>query len=130
MHLLLPMPWEATTSEYIWQLVDEKKEGIHVAGLTLMTLTYYALDLTTRTRTILNGRQTQNVLNANNVTIVTDEGPPLITTVTWLLQPADLAMQFPAETWEIHEMAWRWAWDSGTRRGGMARAVEVQALAA
>src|SRR5215510_6697661 len=114
MHLLLPMPWEATTSEYRFQLVDEHKEGIDSVGLTLMTLTYYALDLATRTRTILNGRQTQNVLNANNVTLVTVPGPPLVTTVTWLLQPADLAMQFPAETWELHEAAWRWAWDGGT----------------
>src|SRR2546421_8993806 len=103
---------EKTTGIYPFELVDESNMGIDGAQIGTMTLTYYDK----YTGQIINARQAQNVLNANNVTLVTVVGPPLVTTVTWLLQPLDTVLVDARHELEQHIALFEWTWASGTRR--------------
>lgn len=109
---------EGTTGLYTFTLIDDVGDGIDASFLTSLTLTYYDR----ATQAIVNGRDTQNALNANDVTVLTDPGPPLVTTVTWELQPDDTVIVNEALQSEYRVIQFRWSWDSGTRHG----ASEVQ----
>jgi hypothetical protein len=104
---------EATTGFYTFLLRDEDGDGIDVSVLDTMTLTY----VDASTGTVLNARDAQNVKNINDVTIITDPGPPLVTTVTWTLQPADTVVVDPMQALELHTAIFRWSWDGGSRHG-------------
>jgi hypothetical protein len=109
---------ELTTGLYTFEVVDESDEGVDAAQITTMVLTYYDLV----SGAMINSRDGQNVLNTNNVTLTTTIGPPLVTTVTWLLQPEDTVLVDMRRELEQHVALFQWTWDSGTR----AAAHEVQ----
>lgn len=112
--ILLPTTlWEGTTGLYTFQLVDEDGSGIPASLIETLLLTYYEVE----TETILNNRHAQDVYNAHEVTIATATGPPLVTTVTWILQPADTVIVNSGHVQEHHVMLFQWSWNSGTRHG-------------
>ncbi len=110
--LLTTSVLQQTTGIYTFEPVDESDVGIDGAQIGTMTLTYYDL----YTRQIINGRQAQNVLNANNVTLVTVTGPPLVTTVTWILQPLDTILVDARHELEQHIALFEWTWASGAKK--------------
>jgi hypothetical protein len=118
---LLPTTlFEGTTGIYTFRLLSESGAAIPVGVLDTLTLTYYDV----ASGLIVNGRNNQQALNANDVTVATDVGPPAVTTVTWLLQPADTAMIEPDLRHEYRVIQFRWSWEGGTRSG----AYQVQFL--
>ncbi len=70
---------ELTTARYQTTLLDEAGDGILSGSFVSLSLTLYNLE----TGAVINSRNSQNVLNANNVTI---SGSGLL---TWTLQPND-----------------------------------------
>lgn len=104
---------EQATGLYRFTLVDEDGQGLHMLQIEALTLTYYDV----ATGAILNGREEQDAYNANNVTLTTAEGPPMVTTITWTLQPADCVIVDDAWSTEPHAALFRWTWDSGRRHG-------------
>jgi hypothetical protein len=115
---------EGTTGLYSFTLVDAAGAGIDGGFLTTLTLTYYDV----ASQTIVNGRDTQDVLNSNDVSVVTVPGPPLVTTVLWELQPADTVIVYPGAAQEWRVVQFRWTWDSGTRAGAFVAQFPVQNL--
>jgi hypothetical protein len=101
---------ESTTGLLTFTLVDSAGEGVPVSMLTTLTLTYYDVI----SGTIVNTREVQNVLNANDVSVTT-AGSPAVTTVEWQIQAADTSMVNPDLTLEYRVAQFRWTWDSGTR---------------
>ena len=111
--LLTETMLEGTTGLYSFALVDEEDQGIDGGFLTTLTLTLYDVD----SQTIINTRQDQDILNANNGSIETDPGPPLTTTVTVELQPEDTAILNEHRVKEYRVLSFVWTWDSGRRVG-------------
>lgn len=72
---------QRTSGQLISTMLDEHEAPVVLADISSLRLTLY--DVTTRT--ILNSRQNQNVLNTNNVTVGATNG-----LVTWAVQPADM----------------------------------------
>jgi hypothetical protein len=102
---------EGTTGFFSFPLVDKDGNGISLSFLTTMTLTYYDVE----SGEIVNNRLHQNVLNANNVTVNTESGPPLVTTVTFELTPADTVILNEAHALEHRVMLFQWTWNTGSR---------------
>lgn len=99
---------EGTTPLYTANIVDENGDAIAVASLLTLTLTYFDV----RSGTIINSRNAQNILNANNVTVAT-AGVPAVTTLTWTLQAADTALVNTFRDTEDHYAIFRWTWPGG-----------------
>ncbi len=98
---------ERTTPRISAVLKDETGAVIPGSALTALTLTLYlAGDLTQ----ILNGRNKQNVLNANGVTV--DAAGNLI----WTSSAADHAFLSTAEE-EAHVALFEWTWAAGAKAG-------------
>jgi hypothetical protein len=98
---------ERSTAKYTTDaLLDEDGAVVPAASLTTATLTLY--DLTTGT--ILNSRSSQNILNANNVTITAGG------VLSWVLQPADNAIVNDRPDQEIHVAVFDLRWDAGVSR--------------
>lgn len=99
---------EESSGQLKFTLTDETGlAGTMSAGaLTTMTLTLYLAEVLT----IINGRNKQNVLNANDVVI---DGSGV---VTWTIKPADQAIIGSAPT-ENHLALFEWSWDSGAKKG-------------
>ena len=93
-----------------------------VAGSTLTTLKLTLWDYATRQ--ILNGRDLQDVKNANNVTI--DESGNL----AWYLQPNDNALigTVAEGVTESHRAKFEWTWGTG-QQGSWVITLAVQATA-
>jgi len=104
---------EGTTGLYSFELVDEAGEGIDSSFLDTLTLSLYDVD----SHTILNSRQDQDILNANDGTVETAPGPPVTTTVTLAIQPADTVILNENRLVEYRVLSFRWTWDSGRRVG-------------
>jgi len=102
---------EGTTGVYTFALADEAGSAIDPGFLDSLTLTAYDLD----SNTIINNRDHQDILNANNGTVATDPGPPVATTVTLELQPADTVILDETRLKEYRILAFRWSWDNETR---------------
>lgn len=124
MNLLPEMLWEATTGVYVFELVDEGNVTVDASQINELTLTYYDW----ADGTIINTRQDQNILNANNVTLITPPGLPLITTLTWDIQVADTAIVHPGLPWEVHVAVFRWSWAGMARHWGHQMAFGVRRL--
>jgi hypothetical protein len=77
--------------------------GTVLQGLTLTLYTIGQLDETT----IVNGRNKQNVLNQNNVSISTSG------LVSWQIQPGDTTLIDPALPFERHIALLEWSWARG-----------------
>ncbi len=102
---------EATTGLFSFPLLDQDNVGVPLVVLDTLTLTYYDMD----SGAIVNNRLSQNALNANDVTVVTVPGPPLVTTVTFAIQPEDTVILNEAHALEQRIMQFRWTWDGGTK---------------
>lgn len=121
--VLLSIPLFAqTTGVYTFQVVDEAGAGIDGAQLNSLTLTYYDLV----TGAILNGRDAQNVLNTNNVTLTTGAGP--VTTVTWDIRPEDTVLYDGRRETEIHLALFQWAWAASTKHAAHRVQFGIEAL--
>lgn len=97
---------ERQSGQVSFTLKDETGAAVASAAMSTMTLTLY----NTRTGTILNSREAQNVLNANNVTMHATSG-----LVTWTMQPADNAIEQPGRDFEVHIGLFRMTWASGAK---------------
>ena len=106
-----PLFATATTGLYHFTLVNETGEGIDGSQLNTLTLKYTEVE----TGEIVNGRDMQDVRNANDVSITTDAGPPLATTVLWEVQPEDTTILVPGLRTALHTALFRWTWDLGRR---------------
>jgi hypothetical protein len=97
---------ERSTGTYTATLQDEAEVVIPSASLTTLTLSVYDV----RTGTVLNNRNNQNVLNANNVTVHATSG-----LLTWSVQSADNAM-VSTRSVESHIAVFEYTWASGAKR--------------
>jgi len=97
---------EKTTSKYTATLKDEDGTAIALASLTTLTLTLY--DISSTSRTIINSRNAQNVLNANNVTVHATSG-----LLTWEMQAADNEIQDSNKKIERHRALFKFSWSGG-----------------
>ena len=101
-----------TTGIYSFELVDQNNAAIDVAQLETVTLTYYDKE----TRQIINTRDGQNILQANNVIITTVAGPPIVTTLIWSIQQEDTVIIDSRRELETHIALFEWTWAT-TRKG-------------
>lgn len=120
--LLTTVIRESTTAIYSAKVTDENGNAIDVSQITAFTLSYYNVD----TGAIINSRQDQNALNANNVTVVT-AGSPSVTTLTWTIQPLDSVLVDARKGKERHEAIFRWTY-SGGRKGVHFIAFDIENL--
>ena len=105
--------YEGTSAFFSFGLADEYGEDIADSELDTLTLTYYDMG----TEQIINSRENQNAFNANDVTVVTTPGSPIVTVVTWTLQPEDAVIVSDWKDVEYHAILFRWTWDSGGKHG-------------
>ena len=106
---------EKSSGKYTAVLKDETGAVIPASALTAITLTLYDL----ATNAIINNRDGQNVLNANNVTI--DNSGNLV----WSVQAADHALvRTSGRPLEKHRAVFEYTWSSGTKQDW--HAVEFQ----
>lgn len=99
---------EQTCAPY-FHLLDENGDPILLADVDSLTLTLYDK----ATEDIINTRDEQDVLNANNVTAVNNAKGLL---VTWSVQPEDLAIQTATAFEEEHIGLFVIVWDSGQKQ--------------
>jgi len=78
-----------------------------------LSVTLYDVD----SNQVVNNRQDQDILNANDGTVETDPGPPVTTTVTLEIQPEDTVILNENRLVEYRVLSFRWTWDSGRRIG-------------
>lgn len=102
---LMPVVLEGTTAIFSATIVDEQNVGIPGSMLTSLTLTYYDEE----TLAIINGRDYQNVLQQNNVT-VSETG-----VVRWIMQVGDTQLVDNRKEVEHHIALFTWTWDGGMR---------------
>ena len=102
---------ERTTPRYTARLVDDQNVALPAASLLTLRLTLYVIT-STGAVTPVNGRDDQDVLNVNNVTINASGD------LVWSVQIADttLVEDLP---FERHIALWEWTWTTaaGTRAG-------------
>lgn len=97
---------EQSTGSYTAVIVgNDGVTPLPLATLSTMILTLYAI-LTNGTVQIINGRNAQNILNANNVTV------DAFGTLVWTIQTLDTAMQ-EALPFERHIALFEWTWPQG-----------------
>lgn len=111
--LLTETMLEGTTGYYRFELVDDDDAGLDGSFLNSLTLTIYDVD----SLQIVNGRENQDVLNTNDGSLETTPGPPLVTTMTLELQPADTVILNENRLVEYRVLSFCWTWDSGRRVG-------------
>lgn len=97
---------EHSIAKYTAVIKDESDVAIAAASLNTLTLTLY----NSADKAIINSRNAQNVLNANNV-VVDSSG-----NLTWTMQPADNAISGSGE-FETHVALFEYTWASSTKRG-------------
>lgn len=98
---------ERQTLTYTFVLKDEAGVVIPASALSAAVLTVYSA----ASEAIVNSREAQNVLNANNVTISE------LGVVTWTLQPSDVTMLNQALEEETHRCVFLFTWTaSGNTR--------------
>jgi hypothetical protein len=101
---------EHETFFYTATLVDEAGAPVVLAAVSTLTLTYYAV----ASGTIINNRNAQNVLNANNVTLHATSG-----LLTWIGQVADTTCSAttPEGAYEHRRALFTWTWGLPARTG-------------
>ena len=99
---------EGTTREVYFVVTDEKDAGLPAASLTTLTLTLYSLH---GPLAIINSRDGQNILNANNVTIDSSGNG------AWQSQPLDNQILDATLPLERHRALIQWTWAGGAKVG-------------
>jgi len=98
---------EATTGQYTAQIVgNDGVTPLPLATLTTLTLSLYVVKAD-GTIQYVNGRNAQNVLNANNVTVSAGG------LITWAIQTADTTL-IEVLPFERHLAVFQWTWPNGT----------------
>lgn len=97
---------ERQSGTYTARLVDENGAGVGSSILSSLTLTLY--DLSTASRTIINSRSTQSVLNVNQVSI------DVAGNLAWTWLPADMAFVNPNRATEEHVALFTAKWTDGS----------------
>lgn len=97
---------ERTSAQYTATLQDALGVAIPLAVIVSAVLTLEDV----ATSTIINSRNAQNVLNANNVTIHATSG-----LLTWSIQPEDNPIVTSSEEYELHRAVFSVVY-SGTQR--------------
>ena len=100
---------EKTTPKITATIKDEDGNAIASTDLNTLTLTFW--NLTDPDNSIINNRNSQNVLNANNVTVDTNG------LLTWTLQPADTTISDSTLPKQTCRAMFEWTYNSGTRNG-------------
>ena len=103
---------EKSSSKITAKLVDEDNSVIPLSGansLSGMTLTLYSMS-DSPTCTIINSRNSQNVLNINNVSIDS------LGNFIWNIQPEDTAILDSTLAEELHRAIFTWNYGSKTGR--------------
>lgn len=100
---------ERTTARYTALAVDETEEPIPASSLSTLTLTLYDK----ASGEIINGRQAQDALNANGVSV--DESG----NVEWIITPDDTPVVGTPRPGlvETHIALFEWTWAGGTKAG-------------
>lgn len=94
---------EKETGAYTATIVgNDGVTPIPLASLLTLTLTLYAI-IQDGTASIINARNAQNVLNANNVTVHATSG-----LLTWSIQSADTALVESTLQFERHIALFQW----------------------
>jgi len=109
---------EKTTAKITFTLKDEADTVIPLDQIATLTLTLYNEE----SRTIINARDAQNVLNLNNVTVHATSG-----LVTWLLQSADTSIETATKRYETRVALFAWTFAS-TKSGKRQIRYKVQNL--
>ena len=94
---------EKTSVQYTATLKDETGAAVPLAALGTLTLTLYNVS----SGAILNGRNAQNVLNANGVTVHATSG-----LLTWTLDPLDSPILDDTLNEELHRALFRATWST------------------
>ena len=110
---------ERTTGSFRGVLTDHLGDPIPGSVLDTLTLTLYDTD---SAQTILNGRNDQDVLNTNGVTV--DEDGNLV----WEIAALDNIINRSALTFERHVALFEWTWANGERFGKHEAIVVVRNL--
>lgn len=102
---------EQTTPTYKGLVTDGQGNALPAASLATLTLSLYDIE-SSGTIVYINGRHSQNVLNANNVTVDTNGN------LVWSIQVADTTLQ-EVLVQERHYALFTWTWVSaaGTETG-------------
>lgn len=96
---------ELSTGKYTAVIVGN--DGVTpLPALTLSTLTLTLYAETSTGQQVVNGRNIQNVLNANNVTVDSNGN------LTWNIQVGDTTL-IESIAFEIHRAVFAWTWASG-----------------
>jgi len=99
--------YEKTSSKITGTFLDETGTPVPSASFTAITMSLFLLD---DSAPIINGRDNQNILNANNCTVDANG------LFTWNVQPADRAMVGSGGS-EIHRAEIRYKWNAGASEG-------------
>lgn len=97
---------EKQTGIYSFVLKDEDGNVVPAASLTSATLTLHSKE--SLTKAIINGRNAQNCLNANDVTI-SAEG-----VVTWTIRVEDVTILDDSLKVETHRALFLFKWNAGS----------------
>lgn len=106
------------TYKVTFNLVDEDGTAVPGTSLDTMTLTlyYYNPSETTKDKyhlDIINSRNDQLVLNANDVTVDANG------LVTWYMQPEDNTKMNSSTEEEIHVALFVWTWDTAEKKNSL-----------
>lgn len=108
---------EKTTFLYTGTLVDENGVSLGPIDMSTLTVTLYDQD----TGAIINGRNNQNALNANNFVLTANASGNL----TWDSLPADSPIINLAKETEVHIALLQWTFATGTKAGRKEIAIRV-----
>lgn len=109
---------ERTLAKYSATIVDEDNAAIAADDLDTLTLTLFGPD-----GSIINGREQQNVLGQNNVSV------SAAGVLTWLIQPLDNVIlgSVPTGHFEKHFALFEWTY-AGTKSGKYLVQINVMQL--
>lgn len=110
---------EGVTARYQGVLKDETGAVIPAASLSTLTLTLYRKT----SGEIINGRNAQNVLNANGVTVDVNGN------LTWTMTPADNGVTSTTVAAEMHIALFEWTYNAGNKAGNHEVWINVLQLA-
>lgn len=105
---VLDVIFEKTSPKITATIKDEDGNPVAAGSLNTLTLTLYNLD--DAAGTIINSRNAQNVLNANNVTV---SGGGVL---TWSVQSLDTII-IGSGNYERHRAVFEWTYSSGAKNG-------------
>ena len=107
--VIIPALDEGTTPRILGTLVDDREVPLAASVLEALTLTLYSLS--DPMVPIINGRNKQNVLNTNGVTV--DANGAFV----WEIEAADLVILNDALTVEKRLALFEWTWALGQKSG-------------